>query len=71
MCICGNAIDRQPRNGGNGIGIQNDVAYTLTSVDRHAIFRRQRVDKFREDDTASTRVPSGEGCHRSDLPAKP
>ena len=47
MCICGNAIDRQPRNGGNGIGIQNDVAYTLTSVDRHAIFRRQRVDKFR------------------------
>ena len=38
MCICGNAIDRQPRNGGNGIGIQNDVAYTLTSADRHAIF---------------------------------
>lgn len=33
MCICGNAIDRQPRNGGNGIGIQNDVAYTLTSAD--------------------------------------
>ena len=54
ICICGNAIDRQPRNGGNGIGIQRDVAYTLTSADRHAIFRRQRVDKFREDDTAST-----------------
>lgn len=53
ICICGNAIDRQPRNGGNGIGIQNDVAYTLTSADRHAIFCRQRVDKFREDDTAS------------------
>ena len=33
------------------------VAYTLTSADRHAIFRRQRVDKFREDDTASPRVP--------------
>ena len=44
MCICGNAIDRQPRNGGNGIGIQNDVDYTLPSVDRHAIFRRPRAD---------------------------
>ena len=40
MCICGNAIDRQPRNGGNGIGIQENVAYTLTGADRHAIFRR-------------------------------
>lgn len=54
ICICGNAIDRQPRNGGNGIGIQRDVAYTLTGADRHAVFSRQRVDKFREDSIAST-----------------
>ena len=54
ICICGNAIDRQPRNGGNGIGIQRDVAYTLTGADRHAVFSRQWVDKFREDSIAST-----------------
>lgn len=68
--ICGNAIDRQPRNGGNGIGIQNDVAYTLTSADRHAIFRRQRVDKFREDDTASTQS-ARQGKDATDLICQP
>ena len=36
-CIVGNAIDRQPENGGNGIGYQTGLAYTLTSADRHAI----------------------------------
>ena len=30
FCITGNAIDRQPQNGGNGIGYQEDIAYTLT-----------------------------------------
>ena len=70
MCICGNAIDRQPRNGGNGIGIQNDVAYTLTSADRHAIFRRQRVDKFREGDTASTQS-ARQGKDATDLICQP
>ena len=70
ICICGNAIDRQPRNGGNGIGIQNDVAYTLTSADRHAIFRRQRVDKFREDDTASTQS-ARQGKDATDLICQP
>lgn len=36
-CIVGNVIDRQPENGGNGIGYQPGLAYTLTSADRHAI----------------------------------
>lgn len=34
FCITGNAIDRQPKNGGNGIGYQQDIAYTLTATDR-------------------------------------
>ena len=42
FCITGNAIDREPENGGNGIGYQEDVSYTLTGFDRHAVFRRQR-----------------------------
>lgn len=54
ICITGNAIDRQPQNGGNGIGWQRDIAYTLTATDRHSVFSRQRVDQFREDDVAST-----------------
>ena len=54
FCITGNAIDRKPRNGGNGIGYQEDIAYTLTTCDHHAVYSRQRVDVFREDDIAST-----------------
>lgn len=54
FCITGNAIDRQPQNGGNGIGYQEDLAYTLTATDRHSVFARQRVDMFRMDDVAST-----------------
>lgn len=54
ICISGNAIDRQPHNGGNGIGWQEDIAYSLTTVDRHSVFSRQRVDQFKADDVAST-----------------
>ena len=54
FCIVGNIIDRQPENGGNGIGCQEDVAYTLTATDRHAVFSRQRVDVFQENDVVST-----------------
>ena len=52
-CIVGNVIDRQPENGGNGKGYQADLAYTLTGMDRHAVFSRQRVDEFRDDEIAS------------------
>ena len=54
ICISGNAIDRQPQNGGNGLGCQEGIAYTLTATDHHAVFSRQRVDVFKDDDTAST-----------------
>ena len=54
FCITGNAIDRQPENGGNGLGIQEGVAYTLTATDHHAVFARQRCDKFQADGVAST-----------------
>jgi DNA (cytosine-5)-methyltransferase 1 len=36
-CIAGNTIDRQPQNGGNGNGNQAELAYTLNTVDRHAV----------------------------------
>ena len=53
-CIVGNVIDCQPENGGNGCGYQENLAYTITTVDRHAVYARQRVDEFRNDDIAST-----------------
>ena len=54
ICIAGNAIDRQPQNGRNGIGYQQDIAYTLTATDHHAVYSRQRVDDFRENAVVST-----------------
>ncbi len=54
ICIMGPAIDRQPHNGGNGIGFQEDISYTLTAADHHAVFSRKRVDKFEPDSVAST-----------------
>ena len=53
-CIVGNIIDRQPENGGNGCGYQEGISYTLTAMDRHAVFSRQRVDVFAENEVACT-----------------
>ena len=53
-CIAGNSIDRQPQNGGNGLGCQENIVSTLTTADRHAVYARQRVDEFRNDELAST-----------------
>ncbi|MBU5439851.1 DNA cytosine methyltransferase [Tissierella sp. MSJ-40] len=36
-CISGNIIGRQVYNGGNGDGFQEDISYTLTTSDIHAI----------------------------------
>ena len=54
LCILGNAVDCAPGNGGHGLGVQEELAYTLTSEHRHAVFTRQRSDRFREGDVAST-----------------
>ena len=36
-CIAGNTIDRQTQNGGNGKGVQEELSYTLNTMDRHAV----------------------------------
>ena len=53
-CISGNIVDREPENGGNGCGYQKDIAYTVTTSDRHAIYSRQRTDVFAENNVVST-----------------
>lgn len=37
FCITGNAIDLKPHNGGNGLGISEGVAFSLTTAGRHAV----------------------------------
>ena len=54
ICIAGNIVDRQPQNGGNGLGCQDELAYTLTATDRHCIYARQRVDEFKDGEVVST-----------------
>ena len=54
LCIPGNTIGRQPRNGGNGLGCQEGVAYTLTATDHHAVFSRPRADMFKGSNVGST-----------------
>jgi DNA (cytosine-5)-methyltransferase 1 len=54
ICISGNTIDREPENGGNGLGCQADIAYTLTGADRHAVFSRQRSDIFLKNNVTAT-----------------
>ena len=53
-CIAGNIIDREVQNGGNGLGCQPDISYTLTGMDRHAVFSRQRSDELVENEVVST-----------------
>ena len=54
ICIAGNTVDRQPQNGGNGLGCQDELSYTLTATDRHCIYARQRVDVFKDGEVVST-----------------
>lgn len=53
-CIAGNIIDREVQNGGNGLGCQPDISYTLTSADRHAVFSCQRSDEFLQNRVTAT-----------------
>ena len=69
-CIVGNIIDRQPENGGNGCGYQENLAYTITTCDRLAVYARQRVDEFRNDDIASTQS-ARQAKDATDLVAEP
>lgn len=38
IVLVGNIINRKIKNGGNGTGVSNDICYTLTGVDRHAVY---------------------------------
>ncbi len=54
--IAATAVDRQPHNGGNGLGIQRDVSPTLTRTDIHCVYTQQRSDEYSESGVASTQA---------------
>jgi DNA (cytosine-5)-methyltransferase 1 len=60
-CIAGNTIDRQPQNGGNGLGCQPELAYTVTAVDRHAVYNRQGYSGF----TGEREIAATQTAHQS------
>ena len=69
-CISGNCVGREPENGGNGIGVQEDISYTLTATDQHCVFVRQRTDDFKPGDLASTQS-ARQGKDATDLVLEP
>lgn len=38
FCISGNVIGRKVQNGGHHLGVDSDVAFTLNTVDHHAVY---------------------------------
>lgn len=58
-CLQGNMIGREDHNGPRGNGVNEDVSFTLNTVDQHCIaatFNRQRSDLFQQGDVASTQT---------------
>src|SRR5699024_6457528 len=41
-CISANIIGGQDHNGGNGCGFQEDISYTLTTNDIHAVYNTEK-----------------------------
>lgn len=62
FCIAGNIIDRQVKNGGNGLGCQKDIAYTLTATDHHAVFHSEGHDQTSTDLTGTYQEVVGALC---------
>ena len=64
-CIAGNTIDRKPQNGGNGTGNQEELSYTLNTVDRHAVaecFPQNAYNKFLQGTPLATLKACGGNC---------
>ena len=61
-CIAGNTIDRKIENGGNGKGILAETAYTLNTIDRHAvaqIYGSKSYSEYEKGKVAALRASGG------------
>ena len=48
MSIAGNVIDRSVKSGGDGLGVNDDVSFTLNTADRHAVAYAMTTGEFTE-----------------------
>jgi DNA (cytosine-5)-methyltransferase 1 len=46
LALAGNTIGREPENGGNGVGYQENVSYTLTKTDQHGVMQGSTVRRL-------------------------
>jgi DNA (cytosine-5)-methyltransferase 1 len=58
-CIASNIINRQDKNGGNGCGFQENISYTLTTADIHAVCF---IPKTYQDTVGALCVGDEKGC---------
>ena len=61
-CVAGNTIDRKTENGGNGKGVLEEAAYTLNTVDRHAvaeIYGAKSFSEYEKGQVATLRAAGG------------
>ena len=61
-CIAGNTIDRKIENGGNGKGVLAETAYTLNTIDRHAvaeIYGAKSFSEYEKGQVATLRASGG------------
>ena len=61
-CIAGNTIDRKIENGGNGKGVLAETAYTLNTIDRHAvaeIYGAKSYSEYEKGKVAALRASGG------------
>ena len=61
-CIAGNTIDRKIKNGGNGKGVLAETAYTLNTIDRHAvatIYGAKSYSEYERGKVAALRASGG------------
>lgn len=61
-CVAGNTIDRKTENGGNGKGVLEEAAYTLNTVDRHAvaeIYGAKSFSEYEKGQVATLRASGG------------
>ena len=60
--IAGNTIDRKTENGGNGKGVLRETAYTLNTIDRHAvaeIYGAKSFSEYEKGQVATLRAAGG------------
>jgi DNA (cytosine-5)-methyltransferase 1 len=46
ICVQGNIIGRKPENGANGKGVNDEISFTLTEADRHAVCYSMTAGSF-------------------------